>query len=260
MSARRLLRWLNLPAWGITFVALAIWQLVAEGADLEYLPGPVEVADELASLVSSGKIGEPLGHTLWITVTSSLIACGVGLLAGLAIGLVPAIRTYWMASVDVLRTVPVVALMPVALLIWGPESKTEVVVASYAAVWPILINTVGGTAEAHAGLREVARMFRLSRAATVRKIVIPAAAPQLLVGARLAIVTALVVSVVAEMLVNPAGLGWEVVLSQQSLQPARMWAYIVVTGLLGYVLNVALIAAARLAFPGGANQGLEAGR
>jgi NitT/TauT family transport system permease protein len=64
-------------------------------------------------------------------------------------------------------------------------------------------------------------------------------------------VSALVVAIIAEILVNPAGLGWGLIQAQNALQPARMWAYAVVIGIIGYVLNALLVQAVRLALPGG---------
>jgi ABC-type nitrate/sulfonate/bicarbonate transport system permease component len=100
--------------------------------------------------------------------------------------------------------------------------------------------------------RDVARTFRLSRAETLRKIVFPVAMPSVLVGARLSVVTALVVSIVAEMLISPNGVGYGLVFSQQALQPGDMWAYAVVAGIMGYLLNVVLVQIVRR---GGANMG-----
>jgi ABC-type nitrate/sulfonate/bicarbonate transport system permease component len=217
----------------------------------DYLPAPDAIAGALADLARSGTLTSDIGHTVGVTLVASVIAIALGTALGMAVGLIAAIRTYFLASFDALRTVPTVALMPVALLIWGSAAKTEIIVAVYAATWPILINTIGGVQSVHPRMRDVARSFRLSRAETLRKIVVPAAMPAILVGARLSVVVALVVAMVAEMMVSSEGLGWGLVQSQQALQPATMWAYAVVCGVLGYLLNVVLVQAVRLALPGG---------
>jgi ABC-type nitrate/sulfonate/bicarbonate transport system permease component len=178
-----------------------------------------------------------------------LIASGIALVAGVilgaAIGLLKPVRTYTQGTVDVLRTIPTVALMPVALLVWGTGAKSEIIVAAFAAMWPITLNTAAGVSRVHPLKRDVARTFRLSRTETLRKIVFPVAMPAILVGARLSVVTALVVSIVAEMLINPEGIGYGLVFSQQALQPDDMWAYAVVAGIMGYLLNVLLVTIVR---------------
>jgi sulfonate transport system permease protein len=84
----------------------------------------------------------------------------------------------------------------------------------------------------------------------VRKIVIPAAVPAWLVGARMAVIVALLVTIVAEMIMYPRGLGGGLTESMHALAPERMWAYAVVCGILGVLLNAGLRRAVRLAFPG----------
>jgi len=251
--ARRARR-VNIIGWLVVVATIALWQLVVGTglAGSEYLPAPDEVVAALGDLVSSGQLQQDVLHTTNVTLISSAIACLVGVSLGLTIALVPLFNRFFSASFDLLRTVPVIALMPVALLIWGPQAKTEIIVATYGAIWPILINTAGGVRAVQPRLHEVARMFRFSRAKTLRRIILPAALPDIVVGARLAVVTALVLAIIAEMLVNAHGLGWGLVTTQQALQPAQMWGYAIVCGVMGYFLNLILIQAARRSLPGSA--------
>ena len=174
----------------------------------------------------------------------------VGAALGLAVGLIPTVRRYTMASIDFLRTIPAVALVPIAVLSFGPVRTAEVALATYAALWPIVLHTAGGVAAVHPRQYDVARMLRLGRVATMRKVVIPAAVPAWLVGARMAVIIALLVAIVAEMMMSSRGLGGGLAESMHALAPARMWAYAVVCGLLGLMLNAGLRRAVRLAFPG----------
>jgi ABC-type nitrate/sulfonate/bicarbonate transport system permease component len=253
---RRAIGWLNPAGWLVIAALIAALQVLVDSGvlDYEYLPSPSEVASGFGDIVSAGGLGQAIGETLGAALAAAAIAIVIGVALGVTIGLVPAVRTWTLASIDVLRTIPVVALMPVALLVWGPSLTTEIAVATYAALWPILINSASGASAVHPRLTDVARMLELSRARSVRSIVVPAAMPAILVGARLAIVTALVIAIVAEMLVDPRGLGWALVQAQQGLQPAQMWAYVVLIGLLGLALNALLVRVARLALPG--SQGL----
>jgi ABC-type nitrate/sulfonate/bicarbonate transport system permease component len=247
-----MVRRFNVAGWLVVVAVTALAQLLISAGvlDYDYLPAPDAVFSALFDITKDGDLTSALGHTVGVALLASLLACVLGIAIGLAVGLNDAVRTYLLASIDVLRTIPVVAMMPVALLIWGAGAKAEVIVATYAALWPILINTAGAVRSVHPRLHDVSRTFRLSRRDAMLKIVVPAAAPAMLVGARLSVIAALVVAIVAEMLISSTGLGWGLVQSQQALQPAMMWAYAVVCGLLGYLLNLALIHGVRIALPG----------
>jgi sulfonate transport system permease protein len=104
-------------------------------------------------------------------------------------------------------------------------------------------------ANVHPRLFEVGATFRLTRAAIVRRLLIPAALPSILVGLRLSLTLALVLAIVAEMVGNPTGLGYAVVRDQQALRPAVMFADVIVIGVLGILLNQVLMQLTGLLFP-----------
>lgn len=244
MALRELFRFVNVPGAAAVVVATGLWQLAATvgpAGDLGSFPSPVQVADALGEMLSEGSLGGALRHTLVVTVLATGIGIGVGVIIGVLLGLVPPVRIFAGSTFDVLRTIPMVALMPVALLLWGVGTKSEIIVASVATTWPMLVNTAGGITGVHPRLREVGKVLQFSSLKTVRRLILPAAAPQLLVGARLAVVTALIAAIVAEMLLSPNGLGWALVSEQNSLQYARMWGVVVVCGVVGYLLNVLLV-------------------
>src|SRR5215831_13661069 len=105
------------------------------------------------------------------------------------------------------RTIPAVALVPIAVLTFGPVRTAEAALATYAALWPIVLHTAGGVAAVHPRQYDVARMLHIGPVATVLKIVVPAVVPAWLVGARMAVIIALLVSIVAEMMMSSKGLG-----------------------------------------------------
>jgi ABC-type nitrate/sulfonate/bicarbonate transport system permease component len=217
----------------------------------DYLPAPSSVLGGFGDLLVSGALLGDVLHTLGVALLSAAIGIAIGAPVGAAVGLLPAFRALTNSSLDVLRSVPVIALIPVAILVWGPEFRTEVLIASYAAMWPVLVNTAAGVQAVHPRLYDVARTFQMSRAAQLRKIVLPVAVPSLLVGSRLAVVSALVVAIVAEMLANPQGVGWGLMRAEQGLRAERMWAYAVTSGILGFGVNAVLVFAVARALPGG---------
>ena len=247
---------INVSGMMVVISLLALWQLVIAAGlvQLDYLPTPTEIAAEGLRLLQSGELVTDTAHTMWTTLVATGIATIFGATVGLATGLVGLARTYSTSSIDFLRTVPVTALVPAALLVWGPSDTAEIAVAAYAATWPILVNTAGGVRGIPPRLYDVAKVMRMGRLAWVRRIVIPAATQSILVGVRLGVVTALVLAIVAEILINPKGLGWGIAQAQNALQPERLWAYTLTAGILAYLLNVLLVWAVGRALPGSADQ------
>jgi sulfonate transport system permease protein len=256
MATQRLRRagasinWLGL---GTIVALLGLWQLLVSTKVINYapLPGPIEIWSGLRYLAGpGGGLWSDIGHTLHCVGLAWLIAVVVGALLGLAFALNATVASWAGSTVDLLRSLPVIALIPVAILIWGVGSKTEIILGAYAGLWPMLMNTAGGARSVPARLLDVARTLRLSRRATLQKIVVPATGAAMLVGARLALATTLVLCIVAEMLGLESGVGHAVVLEQSGDEPARMWAYVLVIGTLGILVNFALVRIVRILFPG----------
>jgi NitT/TauT family transport system permease protein len=244
-------RRLNIVGAAVFVLGLGLWELVVRTGVLtfSYLPPPSDVAVGLGELFGSGELATALGHTLFAALTGWAIAAVLGVVAGSVLGLVRPVWTYAMASLEALRALPIVAFVPVAVLLYGFSVQTEIMVSCYAALWPILLNTVNGM-RTEARMVESGRVLRLSPAAVLWKIRLPAATATIVVGLRLGLTTSLVLTLVAEMVGNPAGLGFLLVEKGQALQPGQMFAAVFVIGVTGIVLNGLVMGAARLAFRG----------
>lgn len=242
---------LNLPGLGVIAGIVLGWQLLvaSRAIDFEYFPAPSAIAGGMAELVAQGLLGPDILHTVTSVLISWSIAMTIGIALGLLLGLSPTARRFSLASIEVLRPVPGVALVPVALLLFGFSLETEMMVTILPAIWPVLVNTMGGVTGVHARLYDVGQTLRLGRGDLVRRILVPAALPAIVVGARLSLGLALVLAVVAEMIGNPAGLGYGIVREQQALRPDLMFAYIIVVGVLGMALNGGLLLLIARLFP-----------
>lgn len=250
--ARRISQRVNVAGWTVVVAIVVLWQIVVVTGliDLTYLPAPLDVARAGIDEVNDGTLGAALGATLAHAALASLLAAVIGIAIGSLVGLLRPVAIAAGATIDFLRSVPAVSLMPVVLLVLGARGASEVVVGAFAGVWPVLLSTASGVGQVNPRLHEVGRVLHLSRAERVRKILIPSAVPAILVGLRLSVVTTLVVVVIAEMLINPAGIGWQLIVAQQALRPDVLFAYAVLTGLLGYLVNMALVVGARYSMPG----------
>lgn len=240
-------RRINVTGVAVFVLGLLLWEGAVRSGLLafDYLPPPSTVAAGLGELVRSGELGVALPHTLTVAVAGWATAGLVGIAAGAVLGLVRPVWQYTMASLEALRALPIVAFVPVAVLLYGFSARMEIVVAFYAALWPVLLNTISGM-RTEQRLVEVGAVLRLSRPAVLWKIRLPAATSQIVVGLRLGLSTALVLTLVAEMVGNPAGVGYLLVDKAQALQPGQMFAGVFVIGVAGIVLNALLIGIARL--------------
>lgn len=245
------LRRVNVPGILTMLILLGLWESAVRSGlvEFQFLPAPSAVAEGLRRLLTSGELLGNLLHTLKVTllgwVTAGLLGVGLGLLLGLS----DTAWRYSMASIEVMRAIPPVSLVPVALLVFGFSVRMELTIIVFVSAWPVLVNAIDGVRSVRGELLDVTRMLRLSRVAAVRKVILPAAAPSIIVGLRLAMSLSLVLAVVAEMIGNPSGLGNALVLAQQALRPEEMFAYVLTIGLLGVALNTAFRVVATRALP-----------
>jgi len=242
------MRQLNLSGTLTILLVLVVWEAAIRSGlvTYEYLPAPSAILVASWTLLRSGELAAQTLHTIGAVLLGWAIASVVGLSLGLALGYSRTVRTYLEASLELLRPLPGIAFLPVALLIFNFSLSTELAVMIFASVWPVLINTMGGIMSVATRLHDVARTLRLTPARTVTRLLIPAAAPSIIVGCRLGLGTALVMAIIAEMLGNPHGLGYAVVSELQAMQPERMFVYVLAIGFLALALNAALVAASRL--------------
>jgi ABC-type nitrate/sulfonate/bicarbonate transport system permease component len=231
---------------------LAVWEGLVSGGlvQYDYLPAPSAIARGLLEIVASGTLGEELAHTLAAALGGWAIATAAGILGGAWLGLSARARRYTLASIEVLRPLPAVAFVPVALLLFGFSVQMVLFVIVAPALWPALVNTMSGFAGVPARLHDVARVLHLGRARVLGQILLPAAAESVLVGCRLSMSLALVMAIVAEMVGSPMGLGYALVREQQAMHPDRMFGYVFLIGLLGIVLNGLLVGLSRVLLPG----------
>lgn len=248
----RIMGRLNLSGAATIVAGLLVWEIAIRTGILSfnYLPPPSRVVVGLGELVSSGELQTNLRHTVVAALSGWILAAGVGIALGALLGLLRPLWRYSMASVEALRSLPIVAFVPVAVLLLGFTTKMEIVVAFYAALWPILLNTYGGIRSVDRSLIEVGNVMGLSYLASLWKLRLPAATPYIVVGLRLGLAVSFVLTLVAEMIGNPAGLGFALVQKGEALKSAQMFAYVVVIGLVGVVLNGVLMTLARGVFRG----------
>ncbi|MEU7632337.1 ABC transporter permease subunit [Nocardia sp. NPDC049220] len=244
-------RWLNLPGLGLLVALAVLWEVLARTVlrSFENFVPTSDIVRAFGELAGQGDLAAQIGHTLSVTMIGWVVSTAVGVVIGVWLGLSGVAWRWSMASVEVLRSLPSIAFVPIALLVFGFSQEMELVLIMYVCLWPVLIATIEGVRGVHPGLIDTARTFNLGRVQVWRSIVLPAAVSRILVGVRLALALAVSLAVIAEMLGNPEGLGFGIVFVQRGFQPGQVFAYLFTIGLVGWALNALFTAAVRLLAP-----------
>lgn len=243
------------------------WQSSARGL---LIPGSLLIAAQIVGVISGGgndSLAPPSAvftagwtalidgtllrtsrETLIVVLTGLSIGVSIGVPLGLLFGISATANRLSEFTVESIRPIPSVALIPVALLSFGLGYKMEIAIVAFSSTWPNLIMTRAAVAGIEPRLKEVARVLGFGPFARITKIILPAALPRIFVGFRLAAAVALIVAVTVEITANPYGLGYALMDAQQSLRPDLMLALLAWIGIVGWSLNKLLVAAQRRLF------------
>jgi ABC-type nitrate/sulfonate/bicarbonate transport system permease component len=208
-------------------------------ADPRFFPPFSALVVELFKLAGTGEFWAYLASTLRTWTIGLTVATLSGVIAGLVIGLVPGARKYTHSTIEFLRPIPSVALIPGVILIFGSRYQSGVVLITYAAFWQVLLQMLYGLSDVDAVARDTARSFRFSTTGFIVHVAWPTLLPFLFTGVRLAASIALVLAVTAEMVIGSFGIGRGIVVAQTSDAIPTMYALVIVTGLIGIAINVA---------------------
>jgi NitT/TauT family transport system permease protein len=230
-----------------TLVLLEIWARAIH-LQSDSLAPPSAVAIALVEAFKDGSVLTATRDTLISAFAGLAIGGAIGLAFGIALGIFRIFDRLMEVTIEAIRPIPSIALLPIALIALGFGYRMEIVIVAFACVWPILILSRAAVGGIEPRLIEVSRALRLSPADRVRKIIVPAALPRIFLAFRLAAGIALIVAVTVEIAINPIGLGAAIMTAQQALRPDLMLAYLVWIGVIGYALNAGLVVAQRHLF------------
>ncbi|MDT0388129.1 ABC transporter permease [Streptomyces dubilierae] len=206
--------------------------------DEDYFPPTVRIAGALGRELSDSAFWSALGDTLTGWALGLAIAVGAGVVAGVVIAVVPYLREATASTIEFLRPIPSVALIPLAVLLYGTELRSVLLLVVYASFWQVLIQVLYGVRDVDPVAEETARSYGLGTWARIRHVLWPTALPYVMTGVRLAAAVALILAVTAELVIGAPGLGARIAVAQTSQAVPEMYALIVVTGVLGLLINV----------------------
>jgi len=215
---------------------LGVWQLLQTG-DSPYFPAPSDWWDGLMLLAKSGRLYSALLATTITLLLGLGLAILIGTGMGLVIGVFPRLSRAFGPLLEFLRAIPPPAVVPVAILFMGYDERMKLTVVVLAAIWPVLLNTSSAAERVHPLLLDVAHSFRLSAFDRIRLIILPSAVPAILLGVRVALPIAIVVTLLVEMLTSIEGIGALMIGAQRNFQSSQVYGLLVLIGLFGLLVN-----------------------
>ncbi|UGQ11834.1 ABC transporter permease [Yinghuangia sp. ASG 101] len=204
----------------------------------EYLPPFSDMASALGDMAGEGGFWHAVLDTAKGWGYGLAVSVAAGTVLGLLIGSVDILRKATASTIEFLRPIPSVALVPLAVLVYGTGLESKLLLVVYASFWPVLLQMLHGVQDVDPVARDTAACYRLTAWARLRHVVWPTALPYLMTGVRLAASVALVLAVTAELLIGSPGLGSEIALAQSSNAVPAMYALVIVTGALGVLVNI----------------------
>lgn len=211
----------------------------AEFVTPSYLPPASSIIGETVGLFGDGDFWDALGSTMWATLLGMLRALLIAIPLGILLGLSKWAYRASITVVELLRPIPSVALIPLATLVYGRGTSMKVFVITYACVWPLLFNTIYGMRSVDPVAVDTARSFGLGKFKTALRVNLPAAAPFIFTGIKIASAVALILAISAEIVGGgSSGLGIEMLEARAVSDLQRTYAYTLISGLIGLILYV----------------------
>jgi sulfonate transport system permease protein len=223
----------------VPVIAIVLWWVLSARSTSFYFPPLSQIMAAFRSIWLFSHFGSDVVPSLENLAAGLAIAAVAGIGFGLALGLLPIFADALAPAMEFLRAVPGVALLPAALLLLGIGPQTKISLIAYGTIWPILLNTIDGVRGVDPVVAEVAACFRIRRRDRLRRIILPAASPQIVAGIRSALSIGITIVIFSEMIGSTNGIGFQILSAERSFAVPSMWAGIVLLGILGYLLNLA---------------------
>jgi ABC-type nitrate/sulfonate/bicarbonate transport system permease component len=223
---------------GVVFVAaLAIWEAWARTESFYFLPPVSEVVRRAWDVWPSGDFLSAVAASLKRLAAGFAIGSTAAVAVGLVMGSSPRVRSTLSPTAEFLRALPVIAVVPIAIVLLGVGDAMRVGVIAFGVFFPVLVATVEGVRAVALEIRDTAALFRLSRVRRSVRVYLPAALPTIFAGLRTALSIGLVLVVISELNGEGDGLGVYIESQRALFNVSEMYVGIVFLGLLGYVLN-----------------------
>jgi len=224
----------------LVLIFLVGWQyVVASGALSEsVLAKPTTIVEEFGTLLTTGAFWSAAWSTTWTWAVGLLAATLIAVPLGLLLGSSRLAYRLSRFTIDFLRTIPPIALIPLVLLLFGATEKMALILVIFGSTGSLVLASMYGVQNVDPVVRDLARSFRLRRRDVIGRILLPSAAPFIATGLRVSAAIALLLTIGAELIGGAPGLGNAMSVAQQSDHIPEMYCYIVASAVIGALVNL----------------------
>jgi ABC-type nitrate/sulfonate/bicarbonate transport system permease component len=232
------------PRWLLRLVSpiclLLAWEAASRLGWLNTLlfPPPSRAFADLVVLIANGYLAKSLYASLFRVVCGFAIAVTMGVALGATMARIRLVNELLDPLVELIRPISPLALYPLAILWLGIGDGSKIFIIALAASFPVILNTFAGVRGIDANLFRASRSLGASELELFKGIVLPGSLPHIFTGVRLAWGISLIVVIAAEMVGAPSGLGYMVLDAQQTFRTERVFAGIIVIGLVGFLTDL----------------------
>lgn len=216
-------------------IVITAWQFAAESGWVRpvVLPAPSRIAETIWSLSITGELPAHICISILRVLEGFAVAAVVGLSLGIAMGLLPALNRSLDFIIQVVKPIPPIAWIPLAILWFGLGEGSKVYIIFMGGVFPILINTIDGIRQTDIRYVEVARVLEVPRSRFIRQVVLPGALPSIMTGLRVGLSTSWICVVAAELIAARSGIGYLIMDARLLSQTDVVLAGMVTLGIAG---------------------------
>jgi ABC-type nitrate/sulfonate/bicarbonate transport system permease component len=226
----------------VPMAIVAAWQLWAVHRDDPKFPPPWTILQRFQDLWLFSEFGKHVVPSLERIGLGFALAVVAGILVGIPLGLSRLGRLWAMPHIEYWRAIPPPALLPISVvLLHSIGNVQKVSFIAFFCLFPVLLNTIDGVRGIDPTLVETAQSYGLGTFERIRRIVVPAALPQIVAGMRNSLALAVIMMVLSEYFASTSGVGYVLLISKNTFDFGPMWAAILLIGVLGYLLNFAFI-------------------
>jgi len=224
---------------GLSIVVIALWQGLFYLGYLNpvLLPPPSQVALAFWELLKSGDLLRHIGISVLRVLEGFAIAALLGLGFGVAIGLSRTMDRWTDLVIQVLKPIPPIAWIPLAILWFGIGEQSKVYIIFLGAFFPIIINTIDGIRQTDGKFVELARILAVPRLKFVRQVVLPGALPAIMTGLRVGLMVAWMCVVAAELIAASSGIGYLIMDARQLSQSDVVLVGMISIGVVGKLMD-----------------------
>ncbi|SMC67896.1 ABC transporter permease [Polynucleobacter kasalickyi] len=218
-------------------ILLTLWQLLSNGPS-PHFPAPSFWLSAITQLWNNGQLQNGIKETFWIFGIGLSISITIGFFLGIIIGVSKLFREWTTYLFECFRAIPPPVIIPIAVLLMGYSDSMKVLIIVFATIWPILLNVVSSVDSMRQGTLDMGKALHLTQMQFIFKVIIPSVIPNAIIGIRVTIPLAIVITLLTEMLTGSNGLGGLMIAGQRNYNSAQVFGILIIVGILGLSINL----------------------